>query len=76
MVLGLAVSSLRDLAECGATVIPKELRDQLGIKPGDEVSFWMGGRLSRDGLGNRDHVSLILGLSRCPCFGPKRWNAA
>jgi len=32
----------------GQVVIPKELRDALGIEPGDEVSFW------RDG----DHVAL------------------
>lgn len=32
----------------GQVVIPKDLRDALGIEPGDEVSFW------RDG----DHVSL------------------
>jgi AbrB family looped-hinge helix DNA binding protein len=25
----------------GQVVIPKRLRDQLGIEPGDEVSFWM-----------------------------------
>jgi AbrB family looped-hinge helix DNA binding protein len=32
----------------GQVVIPKELRDELGIEPGDEVNFW------RDG----DHVAL------------------
>jgi AbrB family looped-hinge helix DNA binding protein len=25
----------------GQVVIPKALRDELGIEPGDEVSFWM-----------------------------------
>ena len=32
----------------GQVVIPKDLRDELGIEPGDEVNFW------RDG----DHVAL------------------
>lgn len=32
----------------GQVVIPKELRDELGISPGDEIRFW------RDG----DHVAL------------------
>jgi AbrB family looped-hinge helix DNA binding protein len=32
----------------GQVVIPKELRDELGIEPGDEVSLW------RDG----DHVAV------------------
>jgi AbrB family looped-hinge helix DNA binding protein len=32
----------------GQVVIPKELRDELGIEPGDEVSFWR----------HEDHVAL------------------
>ncbi len=32
----------------GQVVIPKDLRDELGIEPGDEVSFWLDG----------DHVAL------------------
>ena len=32
----------------GQVVIPKELRDQMGIEPGDEVNFWIDG----------DHVAL------------------
>ena len=27
----------------GQVVIPKDLRDDLGIEPGDEVSFWREG---------------------------------
>lgn len=27
----------------GQVVIPKDLRDELGIEPGDEVSFWRHG---------------------------------
>lgn len=27
----------------GQVVIPKELRDEFGIRPGDEVSFWRHG---------------------------------
>ncbi|WP_420433545.1 AbrB/MazE/SpoVT family DNA-binding domain-containing protein [Candidatus Poriferisocius sp.] len=37
----------------GQVVIPKEMRDRFGIKPGDEVSFWdcedhVGMRVVRD----------------------------
>lgn len=32
----------------GQVVIPKQLRDELGIEPGDEVSFWR----------HEDHVAL------------------
>jgi AbrB family looped-hinge helix DNA binding protein len=32
----------------GQVVIPKELRDELGIEPGDEVNFWR----------HEDHVAL------------------
>ncbi|WP_419924907.1 AbrB/MazE/SpoVT family DNA-binding domain-containing protein [Candidatus Poriferisocius sp.] len=37
----------------GQVVIPKEMRDRFGIKPGDEVSFWdcedhVGMRVARD----------------------------
>lgn len=32
----------------GQVVIPKELRDEFGIEPGDEVSFWH----------HEDHVAL------------------
>lgn len=32
----------------GQVVIPKDLRDRLGIEPGDEVAFWLDG----------DHVAL------------------
>ncbi|MCD9625185.1 AbrB/MazE/SpoVT family DNA-binding domain-containing protein [Rhabdothermincola salaria] len=32
----------------GQVVIPKELRDEMGIEPGDEVSFWR----------HDDHVAL------------------
>jgi AbrB family looped-hinge helix DNA binding protein len=27
----------------GQVVIPKEMRDRLGIEPGDEVDFWLVG---------------------------------
>ena len=43
----------------GQVVIPKELRDELGIEPGDEVSFW------RDG----DHVAIRSARHRPPLQG-------
>jgi AbrB family looped-hinge helix DNA binding protein len=48
----------------GQVVIPKELRDELGIEPGDEVNFW------RDG----DHVVLRPSNTRPSLRG--RFNGA
>lgn len=43
----------------GQVVIPKALRDQLGIEPGDEVSFWL----------HDDHVAVRLAEHRRPLLG-------
>ena len=43
----------------GQVVIPKELRDQFGIEPGDEVTFWGAG----------DHVALRPTHGRKPLRG-------
>ena len=43
----------------GQVVIPKQLRDQLGIDPGDEVTFWREG----------DHVAVRPVASGRPLFG-------
>lgn len=43
----------------GQVVIPKELRDELGIEPGDEVTFW------RDG----DHVAVRPATNARPLRG-------
>ncbi len=43
----------------GQVVIPKELRDELGIEPGDEVSFWR----------HEDHVALRPASGRRPLRG-------
>jgi antitoxin PrlF len=43
----------------GQVVIPKELRDELGIEPGDEVSFWR----------HEDHVALRPAHDRPPLRG-------
>jgi AbrB family looped-hinge helix DNA binding protein len=43
----------------GQVVIPKQLRDELGIEPGDEVTFW------RDD----DHVALRPAHPRAPLRG-------
>lgn len=40
----------------GQVVIPKELRDEFGIAPGDEVTFWREG----------DHVAVAPARSRRP----------
>ncbi len=43
----------------GQVVIPKELRDELGIEPGDEVSFWR----------HDDHVAVRPASHRRPLRG-------
>lgn len=43
----------------GQVVIPKELRDDLGILPGDLVEFWREG----------DHVIVRRAVSQEPLFG-------
>lgn len=43
----------------GQVVIPKELRAELGIQPGDEVDFWLEG----------DHVAVRLANRRRPLRG-------
>ncbi len=40
-------------------VIPKELRDEMGIEPGDEITFWREG----------DHVALRPTHHRAPLRG-------
>ena len=49
----------------GQVVIPKELRDQLGIEPGDEVSFWL----------HDDHVVVRPAKHRRPLRGRFRGSA-
>lgn len=43
----------------GQVVIPKELRDELGIEPGDEVTFWR----------HEDHLALRPTHGRRPLRG-------
>jgi len=43
----------------GQVVIPKALRDELGIEPGDEVDFWLSG----------DHLAVQLTGRRRPLKG-------
>ena len=43
----------------GQVVIPKRLRDELGIEPGDEVDFWLDG----------DHVAVRPATHRRPLRG-------
>ena len=49
----------------GQVVIPKELRDELGIQPGDEVSFWRHG----------DHVAVRPASRRQPLRGRFRGSS-
>ncbi|MGL5929159.1 MAG: AbrB/MazE/SpoVT family DNA-binding domain-containing protein [Dermatophilaceae bacterium] len=43
----------------GQVVIPKELRDRLGIRPGDRLHFWLDG----------DHVAARPARPRTPLRG-------
>lgn len=43
----------------GQVVIPQELREELGIEPGDKVSFWLEG----------DHVAIRPARTRPPLRG-------
>lgn len=43
----------------GQVVIPKELREELGIEPGDEVDFWIEG----------NHVAVRPAANREPLRG-------
>lgn len=43
----------------GQVVIPKELRVQLGIEPGDEVNFWL----------HDDHLAVRPAANRAPLRG-------
>jgi AbrB family looped-hinge helix DNA binding protein len=43
----------------GQVVIPKDLRDELGIEPGDEVTFWR----------QNDHVAVSRADDRPPLRG-------
>jgi AbrB family looped-hinge helix DNA binding protein len=49
----------------GQVVIPKDLRDQLGIEPGDEINFWI----------HDDHVALRPADHRRPLQGRFKGSA-
>jgi AbrB family looped-hinge helix DNA binding protein len=55
----------RKVGPKGQVVIPKEIRDQLGIEPGDEVSFWREG----------DHVAVRPVGARRPLLGRFRGSS-
>lgn len=57
--LGILMGVTHRVGAKGQVVIPKELRDELGIEPGDEVSFWHHG----------DHVALRRAGARRPLRG-------
>lgn len=60
MIQGVILMSMTQrVGSKGQVVIPKELRDELGIEPGDEVSFWRHG----------DHVAMRPLHRRAPLRG-------
>jgi AbrB family looped-hinge helix DNA binding protein len=53
------VGMTRKVGPKGQVVIPKELREEFGIEPGDEVTFWREG----------DHVAVSAVRSERPLKG-------
>ncbi len=55
------------VSEKGQVTIPKRLRDQLGIRFGDELDFEVeGGRLVAAKVAERDAIDLLYGSLRLP----------
>ncbi len=55
------------VSEKGQVTIPKPLRDRLGIRPGEVLSFEEeGGRLIARKSGNRDPIDALYGTLELP----------